>query len=287
MQKRRGILQTCLFVFLLLGLSFFVLSHAYAKDYYFGSDVSNANWSVSISKEVCALVQKIHDFGAAKISRAAGRQPVFQVTTFKPLSASTTGTISIVPPSWRHGIPPRNLGKVKIQAGRHILTLDAKRSEQVFAALESGLAIRVTYKVKAFDNENVILEVIPVKLRDANEQYRICLKKLLPYAFEDVATTDVYFKPNSEYLTTKATEKLDDLIRYIHSGARFTRIRVTGYADRSGRATQNRMLASKRSREVINYLKSRHITHSIIPMRPVLSREKGPKGRKVRVYLER
>ena len=137
--------------------------------------------------------------------------------------------------------------------------------------------------------EEITVEILPVKWQHAFERYNDCLGKLLPYDFEEIRHTDIYFASNSEDVDLAARRALQRIIDYIKTGAKISKIVLKGYTDNKGNYSHNRRLAGRRAESVQAHLVNNGIDPKIIDIQDVFSRyrliAKGRKGRRVHVQL--
>ncbi len=86
-----------------------------------------------------------------------------------------------------------------------------------------------------------------------------CLVNLLPYNFEQLEKTTLYFEAGETRLTRQQQLKLSDLSRYMEWDGTVTGLSIDAHSDNSGSRLDNLRLSKERANVVYNYLLSKEI----------------------------
>ena len=266
-----------------------VSASAFVRDYQFATPVSETVWQASGDKFVCKLSHVVADYGQVTFVTRAGRRTLLDWASWQGLPSAAKGTITAVPPAWRHDVKAKRIGRYSLRAGNAILQLDAKATQNVLSALSSGYMVRLVYLIQVLGQERITVDVLPVGWQTIFVKYNQCLKQLLPYDFEDIRHMSVYFENNGEELPLPARHKLNKIAQYVKAGAKLGKIILRGYTDNTGSYNHNRRLAGRRAEAVRRFLINNGVDAKMIEIKDVFGRyrlvNKGKKGRRVSLEL--
>lgn len=263
---------------LMLGQPVMALTH-------YANDVTGTKWQSSGSRTACELSQQIHDYGKVTFIREAGRETVLVLDSWQAPPHSTPLNVNAVPPPWRHDARARLLGETTIKQAKPALTLQPALTRQVIHVLEKGDVIRLSYADTASAQDRVWVDVSAVNMRSKYSEFRACVGQLLPYHFDDIGMTTVFFASDSDELTDEAKQKLDKVLAYVRAGAKISRVIVKGYTDNRGRQSYNRRLGKNRARAVSQYLEDNGLKIEVLNAGAQMSNISGEMGRKVTIRL--
>ena len=169
------------------------------------------------------------------------------------------------------------------------LTYNLLTVNDLWQTLESGNNIVFTDP-----NSKIKHSILPIGFGEAQQKYQQCLAKMVPYEFEKLKLTRLYFPSASAEITAENTEKLNIIIEQILNDEYISKIEIAGHSDIVGGYTDNRLLANRRLWAVKDYLVLRGVPADLIearaygdtkPIAPHNSKEGRAKNRRVEIKL--
>lgn len=293
MITQRTIAVSVLFFF--VAISNTLADPAFLREHHFSTDVSKASWENQQDLPyLCQLLHQISDYGKVSFIARAGRPSRLSLENWQGLASSTTGMLKVIAPAWRHNITHKDLGTVELQAGNHILMLNQQQTQNALSVLSAGLSLRLIYEVHSLGSERIYVDISPVAWQQAFIEYNQCVSELLPYNFDDLKVTNLYFDNNSEDLTLDTRRKLNKILHYIKESnqkesKKVGKIILKGYTNHTGRYSHNRRLAGRRAESVKKYLIDNGFPKAMIEIQDVFTRyrlmQTGNKGRRVNLEM--
>lgn len=169
------------------------------------------------------------------------------------------------------------------------LTYNLLTVNDLWQTLESGNYIIFT------DPNNQKKQIIsPIGFGEAQQKYQQCVAKMIPYEFENLKLTRLYFPSASTEITAENKEKLNTLIEQILNDEYISKVEISGHSDIVGGYSDNRILANRRLWAVKDYLVFRGVPVDLIeargygdtkPIAPHNSKEGRAKNRRVEIKL--
>lgn len=249
-----------------------------------------AEWRVTQSALSCRLQQQVPRYGKAIFETAAGRPQVFYVATEHNPMRRGVGQWVATAPAWNPDRVGHPLGGAVVGEGPRPVVLDDAQAQRLVSALRDGLVPELV-QTAADGTAPVRLGLSPVNFRSAWERYQSCTGQLLPYSFEQVASTPIAFSRDRSDLDAAARRKIDLLVRYVVAERRETgrapRIDIDALSDDTYRRIENLELSKLRAQAVHEYLVSRGIAADSIATHHRTVRGGGESRRSVTIRLRR
>ena len=169
------------------------------------------------------------------------------------------------------------------------LTYNLLTVNDLWQALESG-----SHLVFTEPSSKIKQSISPVGFGEAKQKYQECLANMVPYEFEKLKLTRLYFPSGSTEITSDNIERLNILIEQILNDEYISKIEISGHSDIVGGYSDNRILANRRLWTVKDYLVYRGVPADLIearaygdtkPIAPHNSKEGRAKNRRVEIKL--
>jgi len=247
-----------------------------------------SSWSVSGSPLSCTMRHEIPLFGEAVFSRRAGEALAFTLESRRPAWQPATVRLASIPPAWMHDAESLNLGWFTLSEGARSLQFGQTMSRRLLQELEQGRFAAFTYPQSASEAPAAVI-LSAVNLRPALPEFLQCLEAVLPYGFDKVRESRLFFGFDSDRLTSEARRRLEQVARYLKADERIRQVRLDGYADNVGYRRYNAALSRRRAERVRDFL----VTQGVAAERIVIKvhgeqRSKNPASqRRVEVTLLR
>jgi outer membrane protein OmpA-like peptidoglycan-associated protein len=245
-----------------------------------------AAWQVEKSPVRCRLQQAVPRYGDATFETRAGRPQFFAVEVASNPMRSGPATWVATAPSWSPDRVAQRITSVEVGEGRQPILLDDAEADRLLLALQDGMVPELARP--GVEVESVRLGLSPVHFQRAYQQYEACIAQLLPYSFEQMASTPIPFERDRADLSAAARQKIDLLLRYVRAERRAPRIHIDVLSDDSFRRVENLELSKLRAQSVNDYLVSRGIEKDAISMKHRSIRGGGDLSRRsVTIHLQR
>lgn len=212
---------TALMVMPLFGFSQLVSAQVYSAGF------SDAKWAAQTGAFACSLTHEIPGYGNARFTRNTGTTETLELRYKTRAFPAGNVLIESIPPMWRTEDSPAVLGQTQA-SGKSPLkvtsSLDAitKTLEQgssvVFSSGSGDSSLRVGLEGRNFS--------------PAFAQYRKCVTNLIPYTFNQISRTIIFYGRNADALSATAKTQLDTVIRYVKADPKVLGIIVDAHSDK-------------------------------------------------------
>lgn len=250
-----------LFVLLLLvpvfGYSQLLSAQVYSASF------SDAKWTAQTGAFACGLSHEIPGFGSARFTRSTGVAEAFELRHTNKAFPAGAVRIESIPPMWRTEASAEVLGQAQASGGTAPLKITAKL-ETITKTLEQG-----TNVVFSGGSGDVSLRV-GLEARNFNPafgQYRKCISNLIPYTFNQISRTIIFYGRGAEALSTTAKTQLDTIIRYVKADPKVLGIMVDAHSDALETAEEGDQQSQIQAEWVAQYLIDKGIDSNKITTR--------------------
>jgi outer membrane protein OmpA-like peptidoglycan-associated protein len=257
--------------------------------------LEKVEWAVAGDQFECRLSQPITDFGAGVFVRRAGEQATFNLQAPERWLGAGSATLLAAAAPWQPGRGDINLGVVRVGDGEMPFSSTQEQASRLLAGLLEGRSPLIRHRTR-HAGDSLEVRLLPVRFRQAYDDYRACTAKLLPVNFEQIRQSQVGFPDGGVDLAPLAQAKLDIILSYLKADPSVNRIELDGHADNSGNRLTNRDLSRRRALAVMEYLKAHGVPAEQItlrfhgeryPLAPNNSEANRAKNRRVSVALAR
>lgn len=182
----------------------------------YGAPVTASVWNHAGSRLECILEHTIPGLGSALFSRTAGEPAVFRLLVDRPWPGGGRLDLTLLPPSWKATDALDRLGNHAYESGGRPVEIAGEPAEAMIDALEQGRepSLRVEAWREPGEYDDIRLSVVNVA--QALEQYRLCVKDLLPVGRKDVDGRIVFFDLEKVEIGSAGRARLDKLAEYLN-----------------------------------------------------------------------
>jgi outer membrane protein OmpA-like peptidoglycan-associated protein len=253
---------------ILLLITFFLFSISTVADIRkFEAPLDTSMWSLSSSALKCHLTHDIPHYGLATFSSAASRMNNmnFDLSTrrFNPVKISEA-VLTAESPTWNHTHESQVLGDVLIFPGNKPITLKDKVAWKILTNLESGLVPTFSYSSFIQETDKYSIALSAVNFQPVYEKFIDCVANLLPYSFDDIAETFVYFEYDRSDFTRETRESLLRIGAWLEVDKSLELILLSGHTDSKGNRRYNEKLGKRRADAVKKFFTDQGINVNII-----------------------
>lgn len=231
------------------------------------ADFDTSRWEVSGSVFECSLTQNIPRYGEAVFYRRAGESLVFYLQTQESAMEAGRALLTSAAPSWRQGMPQKDIGYVDVQRSSRPLSLDTTHTRIVMAELDRGMMPTLIRRAWYSDEESISVGVSPVNFRSALGQYQECIADLLPVNFDQIERSTVFWRSGQMELDAQSREQLDNIIAYAKADPGVYSFQINGFTDTAGSSADNLEASRLRAFTVHQYLVSNGINEAMLETR--------------------
>ena len=282
---------------LIISLVFSLVLGASLKAEIISADLHEATWQAQEQSLLqCQITQDIPQYGTIVISQHAGGAPMVQLQVGMGPERELPALLRAHSPAWQQHHYAHEQFKITLKAAKNVVKLDSKNSMWFINQLLIGNEPSFVMPNWLANQGQITIRSRAVNFKQVYQQYLQCLQKLLPYGFETIQTTSLYFDENSDELYTDDYQKLSKVIKYLEADDDISMIIIKGYSDNLGEPRDSYLLSINRTRAVENYLIKNNMSAEKIDATaygeryPVASNETAQgraKNRRVTITLQR
>lgn len=224
----------------------------------------NSQWEmVTTSRLECKLNHEVPYYGEAIFGASASKNKnlTFNLDmVVRPDNYAIAG-LKAVPPTWRAGLPARDLANMKLLK-KFDGELGNKTSWEMLTELEKGYQPTFYYQDWQNNADKIAVGLSSVNFKQAYWAFLQCRDNLLPYSFEDISFTVMNYQPNTSKLTRSSKQRLNKIAEYLKHDPSITAISIASYTDSYGGRWNNLELSKKRAAAIKEYMVSLGIDES-------------------------
>lgn len=246
-------------LFISLSISAVLYStHSQAAMRQYTATQDNSNWGVvKTTRLQCQLNHEVPYYGEAifKASASKNKNLTFNLDmVVRPDNYAIAG-LKAVPPSWRAGLPARDIANMKLLK-KFDGELGNKTAWEMLSELEKGYYPTFYYQDWQNSADKIAVGISSVNFKQAYWAFLQCRDELLPYSFEDISFTVMNYQSNSSKLTKSSQQRLDKIAEYLKNDASIESISIDSYTDSYGGRWNNLDLSRKRAKTIKDYMVS-------------------------------
>ena len=246
-------------LFISLSISAVLYStHSQAAMRQYTATQDNSNWEVvKTTRLQCQLNHEVPYYGEAifKASASKNKNLTFNLDmVVRPDNYAIAG-LKAVPPSWRAGLPARDIANMKLLK-KFDGELGNKTAWEMLSELEKGYYPTFYYQDWQNSADKIAVGISSVNFKQAYWAFLQCRDELLPYSFEDISFTVMNYQSNSSKLTKSSQQRLNKIAEYLKNDASIESISIDSYTDSYGGRWNNLDLSRKRAKTIKDYMVS-------------------------------
>lgn len=233
-----------------------VSAHAAMRNYSANQDSSN--WEVvKTTRLQCQLNHEVPYYGEAifKASASKNKNLTFNLDMVVRSENYAIAGLKAVPPSWRSGLPARNIANMKLLK-KFDGELGNQTAWEMLTELEKGFYPTFYYQDWQNSADKIAVGISSVNFKQAYWAFLQCRDELLPYSFEDISFTVMNYQSNSSKLTKSSQQRLDKIAEYLKNDSTIESISIDSYTDSYGGRWNNLDLSRKRAQAIKDYMVS-------------------------------
>lgn len=257
-------------------------------------DKPKPRWTLQESLLLCRMTSQLGEYGLGHIEQQAAGQPRFYMDSWLDRVSPVRAMMIAKSPAWKPRGRSFLLADIWLRAGTYPIQLDRKRTLDVINHLVHGYEVEFAYTDYGKQQERFALS--PIDFQRAYRQYAQCVGNLLPYNYQQIRYTSVFFGTDGMNLddTDKAT--LNKVARYVLADKEVGQVYIAGYADDRGRKSYNNAVSEHRAKAVAAYLKVLGVSETMFkitwfgagrPFAPNDTEENMAKNRRVLVEIQK
>lgn len=236
--------------------------------------LDSASWALQGSALKCSLIQEIPLYGMAKFSSQASRKSNlnFDLSSrrYNP-NTVTEAVLSSEPPIWKHNRAATVLGPITMFPGATPVTIKNQNAWDLLIQLEQGMFPTFAYQSPLVNNDKVSVALSAVNFQPVYDEFLDCVANLLPYSFDDIAETYVYFDFNRSAFTKQTREALSRIGAWLAVDKTMELVLLAGHTDSKGEYRYNMKLGKRRASAVKKFFTDAGIPASKIKLQSFAS----------------
>jgi outer membrane protein OmpA-like peptidoglycan-associated protein len=224
----------------------------------YSANQDSSSWEVVRTTRLqCQLNHEVPYYGEAifKATASKNKNLTFNLDmVVRPDNYSIAG-LKAVPPSWRSGLPARDIANMKLLK-KFDGELGNQTAWEMLTELEKGFYPTFYYQDWQNSADKIAVGISSVNFKQAYWAFLQCRDELLPYSFEDISFTVMNYQSNSSKLTKSSQQRLDKIAEYLKNDSTIESISIDSYTDSYGGRWNNLDLSRKRAKAIKDYMVS-------------------------------
>ena len=231
-----------------------ILSVPLAADFRnYEAPLDSATWTLNGSPLECSLTQDIPLYGVAIFKSGASRKSNLNfdlsLRRYNPTKV-TEAILTSEPPLWKHDQARKVIGPITMFPGAIPVTIKNQNAWGLLTQLEQGMFPTFVYDSLLENNEQVSVALSAVNFQHIYDQFLDCVANLLPYSFDDIAETFVYFEFDRSDFTRTTRESLTRIGNWLEVDKTLELVLLAGHTDSKGKFNYNQKLGKRRAEAV-------------------------------------
>lgn len=264
----------------------------------YSTSVTDSRWQLESGAFSCKLTHPVEGFGQWTITRKPGQAEDMRLRMDAKLKQTKklqlpAGLYSLMtaPPAWKPQLAAEKLGDLQLATADADLVIPQTFLPAIYALLEQSMPVILSNADKPLR-----IQMQPYQFKESYKNYKQCVTNLIPYTFEQITRTTLYYQPDETALSSSNKQALDKILRYSKADTnRIVSVIIDGHSDTQTDPAVAETQAKNQADWVASYLKENGIAEDKLTVRahadkyPVannlIAKEKA-KNRRVTVRLE-
>lgn len=221
----------------------------------YSAAIEQSSWQLSKNTPVeCQLQHEIPQFGQAVFRSVAskGLNLDFELQMLRLPDHYALAEVLSVPPAWRPGEPAKDVASMQLLK-QYNGDLPKKTAWTLLTELEHGFSPTFYFNDWYSPYDKVVAAMNPVQFLTTYQQFNLCVSKLLPYGFDDIAFTVLSYESGGDQLTRESQRRLAQIAEYLKYDPEIDLVEIQGYTDSYGGRWMNEQLSVKRAEKVKSF----------------------------------
>ena len=243
------------FPFLAL-LSFFSMM-AHASTFY-GAKPMESIWKVTVDTPIeCRIEHPIPNYATATFtSRASKKINVnFEMALRLPMGKTENVALVSMPAIWKQGLSAEYIDRLRFYKQFNGF-VEGKTAWSMLSELEIGRYPTFSFQEWRNRNQRVNVSLSSVSFLKAYNEFRLCISRLLPYAFDDIAFNVLHYDKDSDELNKVSLIKLTQIAEFVRYSPDIDLVLMATYTDSLGAKAVNQRIADERAKKLEDYFMS-------------------------------
>jgi sodium-type flagellar protein MotY len=237
-------------------LSANVLAQPQLRQY--SAAIEQSSWQLSKNTPLeCQLQHEIPQFGQAVFRSVAskGLNLDFELQMLRLPDNYGLAEVLSLPPAWRPGKQAKALASMQLLK-QYNGELPKKTAWTMLTELEQGFSPTFYFSDWYSPYDKVVAAINPVQFLAPYQQFNLCISRLLPYGFDDIAFTVLSYESGGDQLTRESQRRLAQIADYLKYDQDIDYVEIQGYSDSYGGRWMNEQLSVKRAEKVKSFFVS-------------------------------
>lgn len=224
----------------------------------YAATIESSDWAVSNKSRLqCTLSHSIPGYGDALFTSQASKQLNMEFELDMLALPNTYGVAAVysVPPRWMPGQVQRVIADMSIRK-QYDGDLPEKAAWTMLTELEKGYWPTVYYQDWYNDYDKIAVALNASNFAKPYREFVACVSNLLPFNFEDIASTVLTYKKNSVDLTKYSQKRLAMIGEYLKEDIDLELVLLDGYSDSYGGRWNNQQLSIRRAVEIKEFFRN-------------------------------
>ena len=223
---------------------------------HYSATADNSKWQMSKDTRLqCGLSHTIPRYGDVTFTTVASKNLnlEFEMDMLRLPANYSLASVKSIAPSWKPGVPSKNIATMSMKK-QFNSDMPEKAAWTMLTELEQGFVPTVYYADWYSPFAKVAVGLSAINFADSYDKFLLCVDKLLPYSFDDIAYSVLSYHSNTDELSQDSKKRLQEIGQYLKYSPQVGEIEVDAYADSYGGRWPNMELSKKRAKKIAQYL---------------------------------
>lgn len=228
----------------------------------YASPIGEEKWKMSGNRLRCGLSLTIPNFGVAYFEQYAAKRPHFLLSKWEQVDKPQSVTVYAKDPIWKPRGASFFITKTLLSPGQYALYMPHEPALKSLTYLSQGF--QTNFQYRSAEGFLVTVAITPIRFQKMYSKYQRCLGNLLPFSYASIRTSVLHFDSDRAKLSDEEKNLLLRVVEYVHADPSVTKVKISGYADDSGRKSYNNAISEIRAKAVKKYLIKSGLQKSLI-----------------------
>ncbi|MFO7603252.1 MAG: OmpA family protein [Gammaproteobacteria bacterium] len=229
--------------------------------------LQDGRWDVAATRLECRLTQRVPRLGDVMFRQKVATELEFVLQLNRRYEEIHQASFESQPTLWGHQSHQRDM-PLTASMQQSSMTVPQEGAVALINELLAGMAPRLTYRMGSDERSDEVVVTLSARtFVDKLEEFQRCIGNLLPFDFEEVKASIVYFNFDSDTLTDEAQQALERVVEYVRQDQGVKSIVIEGHTDSKGKRRYNQRLAGQRAAAVEKFFLDRGVTKSRLVLR--------------------
>ena len=225
---------------------------------FYGAKPMESVWKVTVDTPIeCRIEHPIPNYATATFSSRASKNINlnFEMALRLPMGKTENVALVSMPAVWKPGLSAQYIDRLRFYKQFNGF-VEGKTAWNMLSELEIGRYPTFSFQEWRNRNQRVNVSLSSVSFLKPYNEFRLCISRLLPYAFDDIAFNVLHYDKDSDELNKVSLVKLTQIAEFVRYSPDIDLVLMATYTDSLGAKAVNQRIADARAKKLEDYFMS-------------------------------